>query len=184
MADAWEIAGKMPNPDFRKALLELAEKRLGTPIKVPNQIFQGDEFFQRFVKDGQPLIDTYFHGKAHGDLSHLLQDLVLDKAFGAGTSTRFRQLLGRAEGKVTVWEQGAKSNTVKLTRFGEHSRSGANTTFLDKETEMSTGDYVWRWTYDLLYEQEAMRRLPQPEITNPKLDSLFDFNPPAPPPAP
>jgi hypothetical protein len=45
----------------------------------------------------------------------------------------------------------------------------------------ATGDYVWRWTYDLLYETEAMRRLPQPEIVNPKLDSLFDFDtPPAP----
>jgi hypothetical protein len=80
-----------------------------------------------------------------------------------------------------VWEQAAKSNTAKLTKFGEHSRSGANTTFLPDETEMSTGDYVWRWTYDLLYEKEGMMRLPQPEITNPKLDSLFDFNPPSAP---
>jgi len=181
MADAWELAGKMPNPDFRKALLQLAESRLGTPIKVPNQVFKGEVFFERYVKDGQPLIDTYFHGKAHGDLSHLIQDLVIDKALGAGKSAEFRQLLGQAEGKVTVWEQAAKSNTVKLTKFGEHSRSGANTTFLEGETEMRTGDYVWRWTYDLLYEKEAMRRLPQPEITNPKLDSLFDFNPPSAP---
>ena len=178
VADVWEAAGKMPNPDFRKALLEVAEKRLGTPLKVPNQVFQGDEFFQQYVKGGRPLIDTYFQGKAHGDLSHLLQDLVLDKAFGAGTSSQFRQLLGRAEGEVHVWEQAAKSNTVRLTKFGEHSRSGANTTFLDGETKMSTGDYVWRWTYDLLYNKDAMRRLPQPEIVNPKLDSLFDFNPP------
>jgi hypothetical protein len=181
IADVWEAAGKMPNPDFRKALLELAERRLGTPLKMPNRVFQGDEFFQQYVKGGRPLIDTYFQGKAHGDLSHLLQDLVLDKAFGAGKSAEFRQLLGRAEGKVHVWEQAAKSNTVKLTPFGQHSRSGANTTFLEGETEMSTGDYVWRWTYDLLYNKDAMRRLPQPEIVNPKLDSLFDFNPPAPP---
>jgi hypothetical protein len=178
MADAWEIAGKMPNPDFRKALLELAERRLGTPLKVPNEVFQGDEFFQQYVKSGRPLIDTYFQGKAHGDLSHLLQDMVLDKAFGAGTSAQFRQLLGRAEGEVHVWEQAAKSNTVKLSKFGEHSRSEANTTFLEGETKMRTGDYVWRWTYDLLYNKDALRRLPQPEIVNPKLDTLFDFNPP------
>jgi hypothetical protein len=184
MADAWEIAAKMPKPDFRKALLELAESRVGTPIKIPNQVFKGDEFFQRYVKDGQPLIDTFFHGKEHGDLTHLLQDLVIDKALGAGKSAEFRQLLGKAEGKVTVWEQGAKSNTVKLTPYGTHSRSGTNTTFLQGETEMSTGDYVWRWTYDLLYEKEAMRRLPQPEIVNPKLDSIFDFNPPARPATP
>ena len=28
---------------------------------------------------------------------------------------------------------------------------------------MRTGDYVWRWTYDLLYEKEALRRLPSPK---------------------
>jgi len=180
MADAWEIAGKMPKADMRQALLELAEKRLGTLLKVPDELFEGGQFFKEYVRSGRPLVDTFFKGKAHGDLSHLLQDLVLDKAFGAGTSARFRQLLGRAEGDVHVWEQAAKSNTVKLTRFGQHSRAKANVTFLEGETNMSTGDYVWRWTYDLLYEKEALRRLPQPEIVNPKLDSLFDFNPPAP----
>jgi hypothetical protein len=108
MADVWELAGKMPNPDFRKALLQLAESRLGAPLKVPNQLFKGGAFFKDYAKTGRPLIDTYFEGKAHGDLSHLLQDLVLDKAFGAGTSSKFRQLLGRAEGKVTVWEQAAQ----------------------------------------------------------------------------
>ena len=99
---------------------------------------------------------------------------MLDKAFGAGTSASFRRLLGQAEGEVTVWTQAAKTNTVKLTEFGTHSRSGANTTFLDGETRMRTGDYVWRWTYDLLYEKEALRRLPQPEAVGPQLDALLD----------
>ena len=176
MADAWEIAGRMPKPDIRKALIQLAKKRgLGAPKEVP-EVLKGGRFFDEYASSGMPLIDKAFKGREHGDLSHLIQDLVLDKAFGAGTSGRFRQLLGKAEGKVGVWEQAAKSNTVKLTRFGEHSRSKANITFLEGETEMRTGDYVWRWTYDLLYDKEALRRLPQPEIVNPKLDSLFDLN--------
>ena len=66
MADAWEIAGKMPNPDFRKALRQLAEKRLGTPLKVPNEVFKGNAFFQQYAKSGRPLIDTYFGRPAAG----------------------------------------------------------------------------------------------------------------------
>ena len=174
MGDAWEIARKMPNPDMREALLQLASKRLGAPLEIPKKVLEGGEFFKQYAASGRPLIDPFFKGKAHGELTHLIQDLVLDKAFGAGTSASFRRLLGQAEGEVTVWTQAAKTNTVKLTEFGTHSRSGANTTFLEGETRMRTGDYVWRWTYDLLYEKEALRRLPQPEAVGPQLDALLD----------
>ena len=174
MGDAWELAAKMPKPDIREALLQLAKKRLGTPLVIPKKVFEGGEFFEKYVASGKPLVDQAFKGKAHGELTHLIQDLVLEKAFGAGTSSNFRQLLGRAEGEVTVWTQAAKTNTVKLTEYGAHSRSGANTTFLEGETRMRTGDYVWRWTYDLLYEKEALRRLPQPEAVGPQLDALLD----------
>ena len=174
MGDAWELAAKMPKPDIREALLQLAKKRLGTPLVIPKKVFEGGEFFEKYVASGKPLVDQAFKGKAHGELTHLIQDLVLEKAFGAGTSANFRRLLGRAEGEVTVWTQTAKTNTVKLTEYGAHSRSGANTTFLEGETRMRTGDYVWRWTYDLLYEKEALRRLPQPEAVGPQLDALLD----------
>jgi hypothetical protein len=174
MGDAWELAGKMPNPDIREALLQLAKKRLGTPLEIPKKIFEGGEFFKTYVTSGRPLVDQAFKGMPHGEMTHLIQDLVLDKAFGAGTSASFRKLLGQAEGEVTVWTQAAKTNTVKLTKYGTHSRSGANTTFLDDETRMSTGDYVWRWTYDLLYAKVPMRRLPQPEAVGPQLDALLD----------
>ena len=125
----------MPKPDMREALLQLAKKRLGAPLEIPKKVFEGGEFFKKYVASGRPLIDPFFKGKAHGELTHLIQDLVLDKAFGAGTSASFRRLLGQAEGEVTVWTQAAKTNTVKLTEFGTHSRSGANTTFLDGETQ-------------------------------------------------
>ena len=174
MGDAWELAAKMPKPDIREALLQLARERLGTPLEIPKKIFEGGEFFETYVTSGRPLVDQAFRGQPHGELTHLIQDLVLDKAFGAGTSSRFRQLLGKAEGEVTLWTQGAKTNTVKLTRYGEHSRSGSNTTFLEDETRMRTGDYVWRWTYDLLYQAEDLRRLPQPEAVGPQLDALLD----------
>ena len=144
--------------------------------RAPHQLFDPEDRPPAPPGRQEPSRTSFitFKGQAPGELTHLIQDLVLDKAFGAGTSASFRRLLGQAEGEVTVWTQAAKNNTVKLSEFGAHSRSGANTTFLEGETRMRTGDYVWRWTYDLLYEKEALRRLPQPEAVGPQLDALLD----------
>ena len=38
---------------------------------------------------------------------------------------------------------------------------------------MKTGDYVWRFTYDLFYMPVGMRRMPQPEAMGPALKELF-----------
>jgi hypothetical protein len=48
-------------------------------------------------------------------------------------------------------------------------------TFLPGEISMRTGDYVWRFTYDLFYSSESLRRLPQPEAIGPVLDRLFSL---------
>jgi hypothetical protein len=43
---------------------------------------------------------------------------------------------------------------------------------------MQTGDYVWRFTYDLFYEGTALKtlgRLPQPEHLRPTLNNLADI---------
>ena len=39
----------------------------------------------------------------------------------------------------------------------------ANKVFQPGEEVLKTGDYVWRFTYDLLYDETPRRRLPQPE---------------------
>ena len=53
-----------------------------------------------------------------------------------------------------------------------------NTVFSPTEFNMQTGDYVWRFTYDLFYESEQTRkafgRLPQPEVLRPLLNELAD----------
>ena len=45
------------------------------------------------------------------------------------------------------------------------------------EFNMQTGDYVWRFTYDLFYQENALvdfGRLPQPERLRPLLNELAD----------
>ncbi|MFL5863728.1 MAG: hypothetical protein ACJ780_23645 [Solirubrobacteraceae bacterium] len=170
LADAWELAAAMPNPNMRDALIELAKRRgLGATKTVPD-ILEGSEFFDDYVASGQPLIDLKFRGKPHAELTHLIQDLVLDGAFGPGASARFRILLGKAEGTVERFLPGEPG---RLSQFGEHRGPSANVTFLEDESKMKTGDYVWRFTYDLLYNPVKLRRLPQPEAAGPILSGLL-----------
>ncbi len=76
-------------------------------------------------------------------MTHLLQDLVIDRALRRATSasrpsTEFRGLLGRAEGKVADAEFATKTTTT----FVKDKDLGI------WETDMRTGDYVWRMVYD------------------------------------
>ena len=100
----------------------------------------------------------------------MLQDLVVDQALGTGASARFRKLLGEAEGEITEFVEG---KPLVRTRFGAHRGPTANVTFLKNELKMKTGDYVWRWIYDLLYNEPGLRRLPQPEAVMPKLKDIL-----------
>ena len=177
LADIWEHAAEMPTPDYRTAVLEVMKKRgLPAPLEI-GKVATGRAFFKNYVATGRPLIDKAFKGELHSELMHALQDLVIDRKFGPGASAQFRQLLANAEGSVTKWVPGAKSNTVKLSKFGEHRGAKANVTFLEAEAEKEilTGDYVWRFTYDLLYNDPGLRRLPQPEKMGPVLRWFFNL---------
>ena len=169
LADAWEIAAKMRKPDLRDALLKLAKQRGIKSVKVPG-ILDLSVFVDRYVTPGLGIIDPGLAidgQKLHGELTHLIQDLVIDKKLGAGASARFRKLLGEAEGRIYRYLPGGNTPS----KFGAFT--GPNTTFIDAETSMKTGDYVWRFTYDLLYLSTQKRRMPQPEAIGPVLQKLF-----------
>ena len=159
----------MPKPDMRMALMKLIKQRLGEPLEIPGEL-PGSVFFDDYVVTGRPLLDTPLRDQLHGDLIHMLQDLVIDEALGAGASARFRKLLGEAEGDVLRFIEG-KPGT--LSRFGAHRGAKANATFLEDELKMRTRDYVWRFIYDLLYHNPGLRRLPQPEAVWPTLKAIF-----------
>jgi hypothetical protein len=87
---------------------------------------------------------------------HLIQDLVVDRAFAAAkielTSAKFRALLGRATSRLAP----PKLGPVISTR-------GKN--------DLSLGDYVWQMTYDLYLNSRD--HLPQPEAVGFELQKLF-----------
>jgi hypothetical protein len=187
MADAWEIAARMRKPDLRRALLKLAKKRGIKLITVP-KVQKGAKFFDEAVVSGRGIIDpalatdidpALVEGEQvlHGELIHLIQDLVVDHKLGAGASARFRQLLGKAEGTIERFVPGKANVPTKFGAFDGTKELKYNVTWFDQEntieTSMKTGDYVWRFTYDLFYANPALRRMPQPEAMGRALNELF-----------
>jgi hypothetical protein len=157
LADAWEIAAELQTDDMSRALVELATRRIGTPIEVGEEL-TGAQFFWDYVVTGRPIRDVGLIAKPHGEWSHLIQDLVVDKALGSGASKHFRQLLGKARGMI--WKGSPLTFTDHIL-------------LLAAEDVLTTGDYVWRFTYDLLYPLPGLWRLPQPEAAGPILKALF-----------
>ena len=121
-------------------------------------------------------------------MSHLLQDLVVDRALGGpGKSAEFRsQLLANAEGTIERYVQRRPGDTLQPSHWTRlpDGQPVKNSVFMDvkdagggviQETRMTTGDYVWRWTYDLFYDGDALAtlgRLPQPERLRPALNDI------------
>jgi hypothetical protein len=178
LADAWEIAAKMRKPNLRTALLKLAKQRGIKKFVKPREVLEGGAFFEEVAITGSGIIDPALAVgkdgiKLHGELTHLIQDLVVDSKLGRGASAKFRQLLKDAEGTI---ERYAEGQPGVVTRFGAFANTrGANVTFLPDEVSLKTGDYVWRFTYDLFYGAESLRRMPQPEAIGPVLDRLFQL---------
>ncbi|HSC03713.1 MAG TPA: hypothetical protein VLC49_10345, partial [Solirubrobacteraceae bacterium] len=166
LADAWEIAAKMRKPNLRTALLKLAKQRGIKKFVKLREVLEGGAFFDEVAITGKGIIDPALAVgtdgiKLHGELTHLIQDLVVDSKLGRGASAEFRQLLKDAEGTIERYVEGQPG---VVTRFGAFANTlGANVTFLPDEVSMKTGDYVWRFTYDLFYGAESLRRMPQPE---------------------
>ena len=114
-------------------------------------------FFELYVSQEPSFVDLPLLGKKHRAMSHLIQDLVVDRAFRARriemTSGRFRVLLGQTTGRLVP----PPGEMQVLTDEGTH--------------DLTTGDYVWQLTYDLFVG--TLDHLPQPEAMGPEFERLF-----------
>jgi len=191
LGDAWDLvkAGKAVNID--DALLKLAKKAGVTsfPVKTVTKVMQAGKFFKKVATRRRYWVDKALGKADHGQMTHLLQDLVVHKALGSPqASAKFRQLLGKAEGTVERYiKKGDKLVPSKFVQLPDDKTPLPNTVFVDETNEagqvieevtMQTGDYVWRFTYDLFYEGTALKtlgRLPQPEHLRPTLNNLADI---------
>ena len=186
LGDAWDLVNAGKAVDINEALLTLA-KETGLPVKTIKEVMPADKFFEEVATEGAYWVDERLGDEAgllHGQMTHLLQDLVVNKALGGpGASAEFRQLLKKAVGTIEryVWEgdklvRSRYEQVPNQTFSGEAGESGM-------EWNMRTGDYVWRFTYDLFYmfdrdkanELKTLSRLSQPELLRLLLNELANF---------
>jgi hypothetical protein len=157
MAEAW--AALRADRDMNSILKEMAEAQGGKTRVIKHQ--QGTLKDEEFVKDvaTQPehIVDNPFVNKDHGAMTHLVQDLVLTRAFKrAGinkTASEFRQMLGAAVG-VTEPEL--------LRSFQQFKQ-------LTGERTATTSEVLWRYTYD-----SGAWEANQPEVLGPIFQELLD----------
>jgi uncharacterized protein DUF4157 len=145
MADAYQIA--LANKlTIEEGIILLARKEGLTIKAVPRQegILQGGSFFGDYAKQPVSIHDLPFKGAPnapmpggyHGSVTHIVQDLVINRARVGRTSYAFRKTLGAADREITIVNLG-------------------------KKELVTVGDYVWRSTYDLF----ARGHLPMPEMS-------------------
>jgi hypothetical protein len=120
LAEAWERA-VMNGTDINAALVDMAREGGFGIKKIPTKAgtLPNDVFFDEHVTNPKRIVDKGV-GDEHGVYTHLLQDLVVDRALRAAgrteTGSEFRQLLARAEGR--------------------------------NPNNIGVGDLIWRVTYD------------------------------------
>jgi hypothetical protein len=148
MADTYQIA-LANNLTIEDGLMILARKE-GLTIKAVEQkagILEGGKFFGEYASQAVSIHDLPFKGVPnapvppegyHGSVTHIVQDLVINRARVARTSYGFRQLLAKADRKIAIVNPANGLPEV-----------------------VTVGDYVWRSTYDLF----ASGHLPMPEMS-------------------
>jgi hypothetical protein len=158
MAEAWTML--RPDRDMTRALIEIAQSG-GAKVRVlPHELglMQGEAFVKKVATKGQSWVDNPLVNNAHGVSSHLIQDIVVTRAFKrAGinlTSQQFRVEIGKATGAVD---------------FLRMRRTSALTLLTDGK-ELSAADIIWRVTYDPMFAQNLNR----PEDLGDVLKRLLD----------
>jgi hypothetical protein len=120
LSEAWERA-VLNGTDINEALVDMAREAGPGIKKIPTNAgtLPNDVFFDEHVTNPKRIVDKGV-GDVHGVYTHLLQDLVVDRALRAAgrteTGSEFRQLLARAEGR--------------------------------NPNNVGVGDLIWRVTYD------------------------------------
>ena len=163
LAEAWEQA-MAADTSIEAVLLSMAEQSAGAkavwiPRSERKELLNKPElFFERYASRAVSFVDMPLLGDPHRALTHLLQDLVVDRALKAAgkkmTSAQFRGLLAKASDQVVP--STVPGGPVIATRG---------------QAGLRTGDYVWQMTYDLYLTTKD--HLPQPEVVGQTLHDLL-----------
>lgn len=119
-------------------------------VETPPNIEDATKFFKEFAAQNKAIVDKAFTDGAHGEMMHLIQDLVVDRALNAAVF----KIPNASSGSFRLWLRDLKT----IVKFPDSLNPG-------KLIDMPLGEAVWRSTYDLL----DMGHMPTPEATMPLL---------------
>ena len=162
LAEAWHRAW-LEDTSVEAALIAMAQESSGSKaVWIPRSqakdlLENPGKFFSLYASKEAPFVDLPLLGAKHKAMAHLIQDLVVDRAFRAKniemTSGKFRALLGQTTGRFVPPPGEMQVLTDPATK------------------DMATGDYVWQLTYDLFVGK--LDHLPQPEAIGPEFERIF-----------
>jgi hypothetical protein len=157
MAEAW--AALRADRDMNAVLKEMAESGgvKTTVLKHERGVLKDDEFVKDVATQPESFVDNPFVNKDHGAMTHLVQDIVVTRAFkraGIGkSSAEFRAMIGQALGETDPMLLKDFARAAQLTN-GQVSR---------------TSEILWRYTYDsLTFDVNT------PEVLGPIFRELLD----------
>jgi hypothetical protein len=163
LSEAWKRAW-LEDSSVESVLIAMAQETSGNkPVWIPRS--QADyllknpgKFFDLYGSREASFVDLPLLGDPHKAVGHLLQDLVVDRAFKElkidMTSGKFRALLGKTTGRFVPPE---KDHAPVIAGVGTRG--------------IRTGDYVWQMTYDLFLRSRD--HLPQPEVMGRDFSEIF-----------
>jgi hypothetical protein len=158
MAEAWAML--RADRDMTAALIEMA-KADGFGVRVlPHNmgLVKDEKFVKEVAGKKKHWVDNPLVNNPHGVSSHLIQDIVVNRAFKKAnikmTSVEFRAKLGQATGKLDPMK-------VRRTAF---------TPIVTGGKEIATSELLWRVTYDSM----IMGHLNRPESLGEILKKLLD----------
>ena len=142
LADAWEIAAAMPKPDLRAALLRPRQDAWPQDRQVIDKVLRGRRVLPQSREEGPRDNRPGAVGRQWAGAARRADPL--DPGPRRRPSPRrgceralYRQLLGKAEGRVERWlPQAGRGGTPVPTPFGDESVT-TNITFLDDEKTMA-----------------------------------------------
>jgi hypothetical protein len=163
LAEAWHRAW-LEDTSVETALIAMAQESSGNKaVWIPRSqakylLANPGKFLELYASQEPSFVDLPLLGAKHKAMAHLIQDLVVDRAFRARkiemTSGKFRVLLGQTTGRFVPPQVGEPQILT------------------DPSTkDLATGDYVWQLTYDLFVG--TLDHLPQPEAIGPELERIF-----------
>jgi hypothetical protein len=141
------------NSDIVAELKAMARESGMTVVETPPVIVDPATFYPDFAAQNIAIVDKAFTLGEHGEMMHLIQDLVVDRALNTAV---FRiPNMPATSGTFRLWLQDLET----VVKFPDVLTGGR------PMIDIKLGETVWRSTYDLLDKAH----LPTPEATMPKL---------------